>query len=183
MNVIKPSATFLESIGVPFLKIGSGDTNNPFLIEHVAKMGIPIVLSTGEQLNYFARIIIQSLRWSLFNQIAAKLTVPCVVAGMSDFETVQDAYNIIKAHHSNFALMHCTSAYPTHAADVNLAVLNLYKNYFPDVPVGYSGHEKGIFISIGAVARGAKVHIIRSCSLPSYQNYENVYKQWVMRKK
>ncbi|HBA83803.1 MAG TPA: N-acetylneuraminate synthase [Verrucomicrobia bacterium] len=41
------SADFLESLGVPAFKIGSGElTNTPFL-EHVARKKLPIVLSTG----------------------------------------------------------------------------------------------------------------------------------------
>lgn len=46
---LKPSADFLiEVLNVPFIKIGSGDTNNFPMIEHIAKTGKPIVLSTGE---------------------------------------------------------------------------------------------------------------------------------------
>lgn len=41
------SADFLDSIGVPMFKIGSGElTNHPFL-RHVARKGKPIALSTG----------------------------------------------------------------------------------------------------------------------------------------
>ncbi len=41
------SAVFLNTLGVPAFKIGSGElTNIPFL-EHVARMGKPIILSTG----------------------------------------------------------------------------------------------------------------------------------------
>ena len=37
----------LDEIGVDFFKIGSGDTNNFELIEHVSKLNKPIVLSSG----------------------------------------------------------------------------------------------------------------------------------------
>ena len=41
------SANFLEELGVPVFKIGSGEvTNLPFL-QHIAAKGIPIILSTG----------------------------------------------------------------------------------------------------------------------------------------
>jgi sialic acid synthase len=42
-----PAFDFLNSINIPFLKIGSGDTNNLELIEHVAKYNKPTILSTG----------------------------------------------------------------------------------------------------------------------------------------
>lgn len=32
-----------------------------------------------------------------------------------------------------------------------------YQKEFPDIPIGYSGHESGINISVAAVALGAKV--------------------------
>lgn len=32
-----------------------------------------------------------------------------------------------------------------------------YQKEFPDIPIGYSGHESGISISLAAVALGAKV--------------------------
>ncbi|XP_050307657.1 sialic acid synthase isoform X2 [Anthonomus grandis grandis] len=41
------SLKFLEDIKVPFIKIGSGDSNNLFLIEEAAKSGTPLIISTG----------------------------------------------------------------------------------------------------------------------------------------
>lgn len=43
----KPSFDFLNSLDVPFFKIGSGDSSNMMLCEYVATLGKPIVLSTG----------------------------------------------------------------------------------------------------------------------------------------
>lgn len=36
-------------------------------------------------------------------------------------------------------------------------LLQEYQKEFPDIPIGYSGHESGIHISVAAVALGAKV--------------------------
>jgi N,N'-diacetyllegionaminate synthase len=41
------SVDFLETLNVPAYKIGSGDLTNFPLIEHVAKKGKPVILSTG----------------------------------------------------------------------------------------------------------------------------------------
>ena len=41
------SADFLESIGVPAFKIGSGDLTNIPLLQHIAKFNKPIILSSG----------------------------------------------------------------------------------------------------------------------------------------
>ena len=41
------SIDFLVNLGVPFLKVGSGDANNFLLLEKAAKTNLPIVYSTG----------------------------------------------------------------------------------------------------------------------------------------
>lgn len=41
------SLKFLSSLHMPFIKIGSGDANNVFLIEEAAKLGTALVISTG----------------------------------------------------------------------------------------------------------------------------------------
>ena len=41
------SLHFLQSIRVPFIKIGSGDSNNLIFIEKAAATNIPLVISTG----------------------------------------------------------------------------------------------------------------------------------------
>ena len=41
--------------------------------------------------------------------------------------------------------------------DVHLNVLEEYQRNFPDIHIGYSGHELGFIPTLGAVAKGAKV--------------------------
>jgi sialic acid synthase SpsE len=43
------AADFLEEIGVPAFKIGSGEADNLPLIRHIARKGKPVILSTGMQ--------------------------------------------------------------------------------------------------------------------------------------
>ena len=77
--------------------------------------------------------------------------------GMQDMETMYRVYSTVKQYHSNFAFLQCTSAYPVSSENVNLSVIQTYQHSFPDVVVGYSGHETGISISLAAVAMGARV--------------------------
>ena len=42
-------------------------------------------------------------------------------------------------------------------SDVNLSVIDDYKIQFPDISIGYSGHELGFIPTLGAVAKGVKV--------------------------
>ncbi len=45
----RAAADFLNEIGVPAFKIGSGEADNIPLIRHIAAMGRPIIMSTGMQ--------------------------------------------------------------------------------------------------------------------------------------
>ena len=45
----RSAADFLNDINVPAFKIGSGECDNLLLVEHIAKFGKPIILSTGMQ--------------------------------------------------------------------------------------------------------------------------------------
>lgn len=54
----RKAADFLNEIGVPAFKIGSGEADNLPLIRHIARMGKPVILSTGMQ-------TIQSIRASV----------------------------------------------------------------------------------------------------------------------
>jgi N-acetylneuraminate synthase len=54
-----------------------------------------------------------------------------------------------------FVLLHCNSTYPAPLHDINLNWILKLKEIHP--LIGYSGHERGISVSLGAVALGAKV--------------------------
>lgn len=45
----RSAADFLEDIGIPAFKIGSGECDNLMLIEHIASKGRPVIMSTGMQ--------------------------------------------------------------------------------------------------------------------------------------
>lgn len=77
--------------------------------------------------------------------------------GMANFHTVKLIYKTVSKYHKNFALLHCVSSYPTPIEDINLNVINLYKQTFPDIVIGYSGHELGTDVCLVAVGMGAKV--------------------------
>ena len=79
--------------------------------------------------------------------------------GMSDMATVRKAV----AHALKFTtadklvLLQCTSTYPSKAETTHLNVMETYRREFPDIVIGYSGHESGLQISLAAAALGAAV--------------------------
>ena len=115
------SVDFLDSLGVPAYKVASADLTNLPLLDHLAKKGKPLILSTG----------------------------------MSRMEEVEITVNFLKKQHVEFALLHCNSTYPAAFEDINLRFMNHLRKF--DVPVGYSGHERGIAVSTVASALGASI--------------------------
>ena len=88
----------------------------------------------------------------------AKKNRPIIIStGMSDFLTVQKAYNLVSKINNKVAILQCTSSYPTKLEDINLNVIKDYQIEFPNAIIGYSGHENGIGVSIAACAIGAKI--------------------------
>jgi N-acetylneuraminate synthase len=72
--------------------------------------------------------------------------------GMSTTEQIDHAVEILGKE--NLALMHCTSSYPCKPEELNLKLIpRLIERY--DVPVGYSGHEIGLYTTLAAVVLGA----------------------------
>lgn len=72
--------------------------------------------------------------------------------GMSTIEEVDHAVGILGTE--NLMLFHTTSTYPCPADEVNLRTIHTLRDRY-GVPVGYSGHERGLQVSIAAVALGA----------------------------
>ncbi len=57
----------------------------------------------------------------------------------------------------DLVLMHCTSTYPCDPEELNLKMIGTLRHEFPNIPIGYSGHEVGLVPSAVAVALGACV--------------------------
>ena len=86
---------------------------------------------------------------------AAETGVTLVVSmGASTWDERDKAFKILK--NSPLVLLHCISAYPTPEALIKLdTITELQKRY--NCIVGYSGHEIGSDISVGAVLLGASI--------------------------
>lgn len=76
--------------------------------------------------------------------------------GMSSLEEVDRAVEIIRARHDNLVLLHCNSSYPCNEEQIGLPVMDSLRERY-SLPVGYSGHERGLAPSVASVALGACV--------------------------
>ena len=75
--------------------------------------------------------------------------------GMSVFNEVKSTAAFLKEKSVDFAILHCNSTYPAPFDDINLKWMLELQKLHPYV--GYSGHERGIAVSIAAVALGANI--------------------------
>ncbi|GAB3403190.1 N-acetylneuraminate synthase family protein [Schumannella luteola] len=73
--------------------------------------------------------------------------------GMSTLEQIDRAVATLGI--DNLVILHATSTYPLPAEEANLRMITTLKHRYPGVPIGYSGHETGLQISLAAVAMGA----------------------------
>jgi N-acetylneuraminate synthase len=72
---------------------------------------------------------------------------------MSTPKQIRHAVEVLGS--ANIVLCHATSTYPAQAAELNLRMIHTLEREFPNVPIGYSGHETGLQTSLAAVALGA----------------------------
>ncbi len=88
----------------------------------------------------------------LLRKLAATGKPIILSTGMSTLEQIDEAVETLGT--DRLVLLHATSTYPLPAEEANLrTILTLKERY--GVPVGYSGHEPGLQISLAAVALGA----------------------------
>lgn len=114
------------AIDPPLYKIASRDIDNLPLIEHVARLGKPVVLSAG-----MARQRDSGEVCPLFDAIAT-----------------------VRKHHDKLIVLQCTSNYPTAKADVGLRrIAEIRESY--GCLVGLSDHTPGITMAQAAAAMGA----------------------------
>jgi len=75
--------------------------------------------------------------------------------GMNDLTSVKRSVEVIKGR-VPYALLHCTSMYPTPYEKVRLGAVSELLGHF-DAPIGLSDHSMNIWTCLGAVALGASI--------------------------
>ena len=76
--------------------------------------------------------------------------------GMSEEHEIERTVGLLKKCEATFALMHCVSSYPVDPRDARLRRISELQDLY-ECPVGYSGHDIGISLSIAARTLGACV--------------------------
>ncbi len=117
------SADMLCELGMPAIKIASGGLTDTVLLDHVARLRIPMIVSTGG----------------------------------GTFRDIDKAVQTINRHHDQFALLHCTAAYPAEFHELNLRVIPAMLERYPETVIGWSGHDSGIAMAVAAYILGARI--------------------------
>ena len=77
--------------------------------------------------------------------------------GMNNIESITPSVEILRDANVEFALLHCTSIYPTPYKKVRLGALNELREAFPEAVLGLSDHSLGNYACFGAVSLGASI--------------------------
>jgi N-acetylneuraminate synthase len=86
-----------------------------------------------------------------------------ISTGMSSIDQVREAISLLDP--KNTIMMHTVSVYPAKPEQLNIGWIEDLKKNFPDIPVGYSGHEAGVTPSVIAVAKYGAVCVERHVTL------------------
>ena len=79
---------------------------------------------------------------------------PLIIStGMSREDEVVEVKEFLQKRNVEFAFLHCNSTYPAPFQDINLNWIKSLKKIHP--LIGYSGHERGISVSLAAFTLGA----------------------------
>tara|TARA_E500000318_G_scaffold104804_1_gene111128 strand:- start:2183 stop:3034 length:852 start_codon:yes stop_codon:yes gene_type:complete len=123
------SLKFLEQYDIPFIKIASATLTDDEILEAAIATGKRVIISTG----------------------------------MSTEEEIDHAIKVLqeaakKYNNTNkIGVLHCNSTYPAPVDELNLSAIKTLTEKYPNVEVGYSGHEFRLGTSVAAVYLGASI--------------------------
>ena len=80
-----------------------------------------------------------------------------ISTGGATMDDVVRAYRTIMPINPQLCILQCTSGYPAEFDELNLKVIQTFRERFPDVVIGLSSHDNGIAMALVAYVMGAGV--------------------------
>lgn len=124
--------------------------------------------------------------WPLLEKIVETDKPVIISTAAAALEDIDKVVSFFEHRKKDFAIMHCVGAYPTKRENLQLNQLDLLKQKYPDIPIGFSTHEEPDNIdSIKlAVAKGAKiferhVSIESEYGINAYSSAPSQLKNWL----
>jgi sialic acid synthase SpsE len=150
---------YIESKGMIFL-------STPFsraAVDRLERMDVPAYkIGSGECNNY-----------PLIKHIAQCHKPVLLSTGMNDLVSIKPAVEILRDECVPYALLHCTSMYPTPYPKVRLGAISELRTEFPDAVIGMSDHSIGNYTCFAATALGSSIlekHFTSDKRLPGSDN-------------
>ncbi len=91
-------------------------------------------------------------------RFVAEIGKPMIMStGGATLDDIRRAYETVADVNSQIGLLQCTAGYPAEWEELDLRVIETYRQLFPDVVVGYSGHDNGIAMPVVAYVLGGRI--------------------------
>lgn len=106
--------------------------------------------------------------WPLLEKVAASGKPIIVSTGGLSIEEIDNLYSFFTHRNCHFAIMHCCAIYPAPGEFLQLDIIEKMRKRYPEITIGYSGHESpaDCIIPSMAIAKGAKI-MERHVALPT----------------
>lgn len=117
-----------------------------------------------------------SLDWPLLEALTQTGKPLILSTGGKTLSDIDKLYNFLTHRRQRFAFLHCVAEYPAPAEHLQLDFIDRMHRRYPDVAIGYSGHEDpdDNTVAMLAVAKGAQI-LERHVGLPTETIKLNAY--------
>ena len=145
------------------------------LFEYAKKLNLDVIVSCWdiESLYFSKEVGIKTIKIAsadltnrlLIDKIINLFENIIMSTGMSTQEEIEKSISYIFDKCKNLCILHCSSTYPAPINTLNLSFISRLKLIYPDLVIGYSGHELEYHVCLVAQALGANVfekHLTRN---------------------
>ena len=135
--------TYAAELGVDFFATAFDIASADFL----ASLNVPAFkIASGD---------VKSL--PLLKYVAAFGKPMIISTGGALLEDVRRAYEAVMPINSQLGILQCTAGYPAAFDELDLRVIEQYRQQFPKAVIGFSSHDNGIAMPLAAYVLGARI--------------------------
>jgi N-acetylneuraminate synthase/sialic acid synthase len=136
-------AAYTKELGLVLFSTAFDFSSADFL----AELGMPAFkIASGDLLNT-----------PLLKHIASFQKPMIMSTGGGTMEDVRRAYDAVMPINPNLSILQCTAGYPAETNELNLRVIETFRQCFPENVIGLSSHDNGIVMPVAAYMLGARI--------------------------